>query len=84
MRRAVAVDPSGGGKDTAGVAAGFLGVDQRLYFTHDRTRRMSSDQWARAACALTYETDATLILVEKNYGGDMVTGDPHGVGCAPA
>ncbi|WP_019548462.1 terminase large subunit domain-containing protein [Streptomyces sulphureus] len=72
-RRAVAVDPSGGGRDTAGVVAGYLGTDQRLYLTHDRTRQMSSDQWARAACTLAAETEATLIHVEKNYGGDMVT-----------
>lgn len=72
-RRAVAVDPSGGGRDTAGVVAGYLGADQRLYLTHDRTRRMASDQWARTACTLAFETDATLLLVEKNYGGDMVT-----------
>ncbi|MFF2650592.1 terminase large subunit domain-containing protein [Streptomyces sp. NPDC058045] len=73
VRKAVAVDPSGGGRDTAGVIAGYLGTDQRLYLTHDRTRRMPSDQWARTACTLASETDATLIVVEKNYGGDMVT-----------
>lgn len=72
-RRAVAVDPSGGGRDTAGVVAGYLGTDQRLYLTHDRTRRMSSHQWARTACTLAYETDAALVLVERNYGGDMTT-----------
>jgi phage terminase large subunit-like protein len=72
-RQAVAVDPSGGGRDTAGIVAGYLGIDQRLYLTHDRTGRMPSDQWARAACSLAAETDASLILVEKNYGGDMTT-----------
>lgn len=72
-RRAVGVDPSGGGRDTAGVVAGYLGVDQRLYLTHDRTKAMSSAAWARAACVLAAETEAQIIVVERNYGGDMTT-----------
>jgi hypothetical protein len=70
-RTAVAVDPSGGGRDTAGIIGGYLGVDKRLYLTHDQSGHMSSDSWARAACVLAVDTDADLIIVEKNYGGDM-------------
>lgn len=73
QRRAVAVDPSGGGRDTAGVVAGYLGADERLYLTHDRTGVMSSDAWSRAACKLAAETGAQIIYVERNYGGDMTT-----------
>lgn len=73
MRRAVAVDPSGGGRDTAGIIAGFLGEDRKLYFTHDRSGEMSSDEWGRQACLLAYEIEAGTIIVETNYGGDMAT-----------
>ncbi len=70
-RVAVSVDPSGGGRDVAGVIGGHYGTDARLYFTHDRSGRMPSDQWARAACVLAHEISADRIIVEKNYGGDM-------------
>jgi hypothetical protein len=73
VRVAVAVDPSGGGRDTAGVVGGYLGDDGRLYLTHDRSGVMSSEAWARAACELAADTNADLILGEVNYGGDMVT-----------
>lgn len=72
-RIAVAVDPSGGGRDVAGVIGGYLGEDGRLYLTHDRSRTMSSDAWSRAACELAAETDADLIIVEVNFGADMAT-----------
>lgn len=72
-RRAVAVDPSGGGRDTAGVVGLALDGEGRVWFMEDRTRRMSSDQWAREACLLAYEIDAREIIVEKNYGGDQAT-----------
>lgn len=68
---AVAVDPSGGGRDTAGVVGGFLGVDGRLHLTHDRSGVMPSEEWARAACELAADTGADRFVVEKNYGGDM-------------
>lgn len=68
---AVGVDPSGGGRDTAGVVAGYLGVDDRLYLTHDRSGVMPSEQWARAACELAAEVDADRIVCETNFGADM-------------
>jgi hypothetical protein len=71
VRAAVAVDPSGGGRDMAGVVGGFLGEDQRAYVTADRSAVMSSEAWARAACRLAAELDADRVIVETNYGGDM-------------
>lgn len=68
---AVAVDPSGGGRDVAGVVGGFRGADKRLWITHDRSDVMSSADWSREACLLAVEIDAAIILVENNYGGDM-------------
>jgi hypothetical protein len=71
LKHGVAVDPSGGGRDTAGIVAGFLGADRRLYLTHDLTGRMPTEQWSEKACLLAYETTAEQILVENNYGADM-------------
>lgn len=69
---AVAVDPSGGGRDAAGVVGGWLGGDGRLYVSHDRSGVMGSDEWGRAACGLAHEVDADRIVAEANYGGDQV------------
>lgn len=71
VRKGVGVDPSGGGRDTAGVMAGYLGDDGRCHFTHDRSGVMASADWARVACELAVDTDADFFVVEKNYGGDM-------------
>jgi len=71
QKSAVAIDPSGGGRDTAGIIAGFRGADGKLYITHDRSGVMGSEQWAREACKLAFETDADSIVVEVNFGGDM-------------
>ncbi|MFB7906657.1 terminase large subunit domain-containing protein [Kitasatospora sp. NPDC056076] len=69
---AVSVDPSGGGKDEAGVIAGYRDQDGRVYLTHDMSKRMPADQWPRVACALAAQVDADRLILEKNYGGGMV------------
>lgn len=71
LKHAVAVDPSGGGRDTAGIIAGYLGEDKKLYYTHDSTIKGSADEWSRAACELAANTDADKIIIESNFGGDM-------------
>ena len=68
---AVSIDPSGGGRDVAGVVGGFLGDDSRVWITHDRSAVMSSAEWSTAACLLAYETNASVIYVEWNFGRDM-------------
>lgn len=73
LRAGVAVDPSGGGRDTAGVVGGFLGDDRRLYLTDDLTAVMPTEEWARAACKLAHKLDAERIFVETNFGGDQAT-----------
>lgn len=70
-RVGVSVDPSGGGRDTAGIIAGYLGTDGRLWYTRDATMRGPADQWARTAALLAAEVDADVIVYEANYGGDM-------------
>lgn len=71
VKAAVAVDPSGGGRDTAGVIGGYLADDGRVYITGDVTLIGPSEEWARAACQLAASLDAEMIVVESNYGGDM-------------
>lgn len=71
VRVAVSVDPSGGGKDEAGIVAGFAGEDGRCYITADRSKRCSSTEWAREVAVLAYDVAADVIFVETNFGGDM-------------
>lgn len=68
---AVAIDPSGGGRDVAGVVGGFLGDDGRVWITDDVSAAMSSADWSMAACRLAHRTNAAVIYVEWNYGRDM-------------
>lgn len=72
IKSAVAIDPSGGGRDDAGIVAGFLGADRKVYLTHDRSGRMAAEEWAETACRLAAETNAEKIIYESNYGGDTV------------
>lgn len=70
---AVAVDPSGGGRDLAGVVGGYLGSDGRLWITHDYSTEGGSEVWSRQVAKLMVELDANIVYVEANYGGDMAT-----------
>jgi hypothetical protein len=70
-RIGVAVDPSGGGRDVAGIIGGRLGVDDRLYWTHDVSGVMSSEGWSRAACQLAHEIGADVLVYEANFGADQ-------------
>lgn len=73
LRVAIGVDPSGvAGGDTAGIVCGFLGEDQRVYLTHDATRRCSPTEWARETMLIAHETAADVVYVETNFGGEMV------------
>lgn len=72
-RTGVGVDPSGGGRDTAGLVAGGVGEDRRLWWTHDWSAVMSSGDWADQACRLAALVDADCFVVEINYGGDQAT-----------
>lgn len=67
----VGVDPSGGGRDTAGIVAGFRGDDGRVYWTHDKSGVMATEKWSRVVCELAMELNAEKIVVESNFGGDQ-------------
>ncbi len=71
QRIGVAIDPSGGGRDVAGIVGGHLGSDGRLWITDDWSGVMSSDGWSMEACRLAYDINAAFFVVETNYGGDM-------------
>lgn len=71
VKAAVSVDPSGGGRDVAGVIGGQLGDDGKLYLTDDASGVMTATEWSTAACELAARIDADTIVVETNYGGDM-------------
>lgn len=73
IKHAVAIDPSGGGRDAAGVVGGHLGTDDRLWITHDRSGVGGSDEWSRWACELAAEIGADTFVIEKNFGGDMAS-----------
>ncbi len=71
---AVAVDPSGGageGHDEQGIAVVGRGVDGHGYLVDDRSCSLSPDGWGRRAVQAYLDHAADLIVVEKNYGGDM-------------
>jgi hypothetical protein len=70
-RVGVAVDPSGGGRDTAGIVGGYLSGDLRMHIVDDRSGVMPSEAWGREACKMAAEIGADFFVVEKNYGGDM-------------
>jgi hypothetical protein len=67
--RVVAVDTSAGGSDEAGIVGGYRGRDGRAYVTHDRSGRMSSAGWARAAWLLVVDTYADELVWEQNLAG---------------
>lgn len=71
LYRIVAVDPAETGEhDEAGVVAAALLPDSRIAFTHDRSGKMTSDQWARAAVDLALETLSSEIHIEAYTAGD--------------
>lgn len=70
VKTVVAIDPSGGGRDVAGIIGAGLTADGVMIWTHDRSGQMGSDEWTRAACVLAHEIEANEIVYEKNYGGD--------------
>ncbi len=85
LRVVVAIDPSGGDKgaqrkivsaDDKGDETGIVcvGVDAkgRIYVLGDLSGRMSAAQWAGEAVKLALRWEATTIIGESNFGGDMV------------
>jgi hypothetical protein len=67
----VGVDPSGGGRDNAGIIAAGRDWSGRVVWTHDETDVMTIDEWPEVACMLAFEVKAAEFVVEHNFGADM-------------
>lgn len=70
VKTVVAVDPSGGGRDVAGIIGAGLTSNGKLIWTHDRSGSMSSEDWSEATCVLAHEIEANEIVYERNFGAD--------------
>ncbi len=77
-RCVVGVDPSGAsdedtGADSIGIiAAGWSITTGHGYVLSDKTVNAGPHAWASEAVALYHQTNADLIVAEKNFGGEMV------------
>lgn len=71
-RALVAVDPSAGGADEAGIVGMVLGSDGRVRVTHDRSGVMRPEQWSRVALELALEIGAREVAYESNLVGTMM------------
>lgn len=69
-RIAVGVDPSGGGDEIGIVVAGAR-RDKRAGVVADRTCKGSPEAWGRATVQAYDDYGADVVVVERNYGGDM-------------
>ncbi len=80
-RVAIGVDPQGTKSDDddstqarheTGIVGVGLGVDKDSYVMADRSGNYSPTEWAMAAIELYHELQASWIVAEVNFGGDMV------------
>jgi phage terminase large subunit-like protein len=74
-RVVVAVDPPGahgGDAAEAGIIVAGRALDNHGYVLADLSGQMSPDQWARKAIQAYDDFKADAIVVEVNFGGDMV------------
>jgi phage terminase large subunit-like protein len=79
---AIGLDPAGGGADETGiVCVGRLG--ESFYVLGDRSGDLRPNTWARRVVDMKEEYSADFVVVEKNYGGDMVTSTLSGIGSLP-
>jgi phage terminase large subunit-like protein len=72
LKVVVAIDPAGGGADEVGIVAVGMGKDRHGYVLADRSGHFTPERWAKRAVDLYRELEADKIVVERNYGGDMV------------
>jgi len=74
----VAVDPSGASgrdderADEIGIVVAAKGDDGHAYVLADRSLRDAPDVWGRAAVQACREFKGDRIVVEENFGGEMV------------
>lgn len=66
VRYGVAVDPSAGGRDLAGIIGGWLGSDGRVYLSDDNSRNGYSTTWGLESAMLCAEQGADFVMFEKS------------------
>jgi phage terminase large subunit-like protein len=74
-RVVVAVDPSGGDKETndeQGIVVVALGTNGHGYVLEDCTCKLTPDGWGKVAVRAYQRHSADRIVFEKNFGGAMV------------
>jgi phage terminase large subunit-like protein len=84
QRIVVGVDPSGSAAefaDQTGIVVAGLGHDQHVYILEDASGSYTPNQWATVVVELYHRYRADRVVVERNFGGDMVehtirTADP--------
>jgi hypothetical protein len=71
----IGIDPARStdeGADVTGIIAAGIGADGEAYALIDLSGRHTPTEWARKAIACYHSLKADKIVVEKNFGGDMV------------
>lgn len=71
----IGVDPCGSttkGSDECGIVAAFVDDRGHAYVTGDSTGQYTPNEWAKKAIGMYDTLEADEIIIEKNYGGDMV------------
>lgn len=74
-RVVVGVDPAashGPGSAETGIIVAGMGVDGRLYVMADYSCRSTPEGWASRVGVAADEWDASLVVAERNNGGEMV------------
>ncbi len=74
VRVVVGVDPSGKSEDgdEQGIVVAGKGTDGHCYVLADRSTHDTPDGWGRRTVQAYIDHKADAVLVERNYGGDMV------------
>lgn len=84
-RIVVSIDPAG----TAGATSDETGIvvagrkGKEIYVLNDSSGRYTPERWARKAVDLYDHWEADAIVVERNYGGDMVTSVLNNISAFP-
>lgn len=74
-RIVVSVDPAGStsdDNDRTGLIVAGLGINDEGYILEDLTCRLEPSAWARRAIDAYYKWEADAVVVETNFGGNMV------------
>lgn len=75
-RKVIAIDPAiteRAGSDESGIILAGLGLDEQAYVLANRTGKYGPAEWAKVVLDLYSNEGASLVLVETNKGGDLVT-----------